>query len=115
MAHSKLIGHELIGVLSMGLSQILMKHNAVEDGHAAVHAIHKEKHNPCHILCGQHQPAQCKQDDKCNADASHIAGEAFGLTLRPEIEDAENQHANDGNNQIGLFHEPQVSVQQKHG
>ena len=41
MAHFKFIGHQLIGVLAMGLAEFFVQHNAVADGEASVHAIDK--------------------------------------------------------------------------
>ena len=92
-------------MLSVRLSQVLVQHNAVDDGESAVNSIYQEKHNPRYVFRGQHQPAQRKEDDKRNANAPHVAREALRLSFRPEVEDAENHYADDGYNQVRRLNE----------
>ena len=52
MAHFKFIGHQLIGVLAMGLAKFFVQHNAVADGEASVHAIDKQEYQPGDVVTG---------------------------------------------------------------
>ena len=81
MTHLQLIRHQLVRVLSVRLPQVLMQHNAVENGQRTVDTINKEEYNVCNILSHQHQASQRKQDDERNTDAPHIPGKALRVPL----------------------------------
>ena len=64
MVHALLIGHQLVGVLAVGLAQGLVQHDAVDDGQAAVNAIDNQEQQPGHIGLGQNQLADTEQQDE---------------------------------------------------
>ena len=71
VAHPQLVRHQLVGVLAVRLAQVLVQHDAVDDGQRAVHPVHQEEHDVCNVLRRQHQAAQGEQDDERNADDGH--------------------------------------------
>ena len=64
MRYAKLIGHQLVRMLPMGLAKILVKHNSMADGQAAVNAIDNQEQQPGHIGLGQDQLADAEQQDE---------------------------------------------------
>ena len=49
MAYAQLVGHYLIGVLAVGLAQIFVQHDAVNNGQTAVNAIHNQEYEPSDV------------------------------------------------------------------
>lgn len=77
-------------MLAMGQTDILMKHQAMDDSQHTVDAIHGEQHNPTEITGLNDQPAYQEKKDEGNTHGPHITGKA--LRLLAEIEEAEDKH-----------------------
>ena len=100
MAHSQLIGHQLIRMFSMRFSQMLMQHNPMHNRATPVHAIDQQENQPRNIFCCKNQLTDGEQHDESNANAAHIPSKTLRLALRTEVEDAEHQHPNHRHYQI---------------
>lgn len=57
VAHLQFVRHQLVRMFSVCLSQMLMQHHAMEDGHTAINTKHDKEHGIRHILCHHHQPS----------------------------------------------------------
>ena len=88
MPNIQLIRHQLIRMLTMCLSEVLMQHDSVADSQAAIHTIHQQENKIRHIASLHYQLPDHEQQDKGNANRTHIACKAFRLTLRTEVEQA---------------------------
>ena len=113
VAHPQFIGHELIGMFAVRLSQPLMQHEAMHDGQVAVHAVQDQQDQVRHVPGLHDQLPQREEQDERHTDAAHVAGEAARLALRAEIEEAEHQHAQHRYDEIRLLDEAKTSIQQR--
>ena len=91
MAHLQLIRHQLVRMLTVRLAQILVQHYSMADSQATIHAIYKQEDQISHITSRDDHLTDQEQQDESNADRSHITSKALSLTLRTEIENAENK------------------------
>ena len=98
MFHSQLVSHQLIGMLPVCLAEILMEHDAVNDGKEGIDTVYCKENDICEVSCFQDQPAKNENYDKCGSDASDISCKTFCLSLRTEVEEAEHQVRQNGNN-----------------
>lgn len=64
----KLIGHQLISVLAVRLTQVFVQQDAMHDGQTAVHAIDQQEDEICHIARRENQGADEKEEDICHSD-----------------------------------------------
>lgn len=90
MRHLQFIGHQLVGVLAMRLSQVLVQQDAMAYGKASIHAIDQQEYEICHVARSENERAYEEEQDICHSDLAYVPGEAFGLSLRAEVEAAEN-------------------------
>ena len=112
VVHSQFVSHKLIGVFAVSLAKILVEHDAVKDGAAAVDAVDNEECEPGDIGLLHNKLADEEEQDESDSNAADVPGEAFGLVLRPKVEDAENQHGKDGDDDEALV--CQVHQRQRH-
>ena len=90
MPHFQLIAHQLESMLAMSLAQVLVQHNAVDDGKATIHTIYEQENQIGNITRLYNHLAQGKHHAKRDANATHIPSKALRFPLRSEIEDAEH-------------------------
>ena len=88
MGNLQLIRHNLIQMLAMRQTDILMKHQAVNDSQYTVYPINGQKNYPAEIFRFNDEPAYQEKKDEGNAHRTHITGKAFGTLA--EIEEAED-------------------------
>lgn len=81
MLHTQLVGHQLIGVLTVRLAQILVQHNPVADSKDRIHTIYSQEHNVRKVARLQNQFAQQENHNKRCANAAHVAGKTLGFTV----------------------------------
>ena len=103
MPHIQLVTHQLESMFAVCLAQILVQHDAVDDGQTTIHTINQQENHIGNITRLDNQPAQRKQHDKRDADAAHITRKAFRFTLRSEVENAEHQHTDDSHHPVTRF------------
>ena len=79
------------------LEDVLMKHQAVDDGEDAVDAVDCHQNNEAEVTGGDDQLAEGEDDDKGNRDRSDISCKAAGLFT--EVEDVEYDDRDSGDSQ----------------
>lgn len=91
--HAQLVGHNLIEMLAVRQSDVLVKHQPMDDGQHAIHAIDRQEDYPTEVFRPDNQPAYEEKQDESDAHRTDIACE----TLRPaaEVEETEHQHRTD--------------------
>ena len=92
VAQPQLVRHQLVRVLAVRLSEILVQQDSVHDRAHAVHPVDRQEHQPGDVARLQDQTPDQVQQDERHSDAPDISREALRSVLRPEIEDAEDQH-----------------------
>lgn len=55
------VGHELVCVFAVGIAEVLVQHDAVEDGEYSVDAIDAEEDEVCEVLCLDDNAAEEEQ------------------------------------------------------
>ena len=113
MAHVEFVGHNLIGVLAVGLAEGFVEHDAVENGAAAVDAVDDQESEPGDVVGFHNEAADQEEEDESDADAANIAGEAFCFVLRAEVEPAEYEDAQDGHDNQAFADEFTHLIQQE--
>ena len=93
MRNLQLIRHKLVQMLAVGQTDILMKHQAVNDGQHAVNAIDGQQDNPAEISCLYYQLAQQKKKNKGDTHRTHITRKTFRLLA--EVEETEDHDRTD--------------------
>lgn len=68
VADLKLIGHQLISVLAVSLTQVFVQQDAMHDGQAAIYAIDQQEDEICHIARRENQGAYEEEEDICHSD-----------------------------------------------
>ena len=58
MPDAEFVGHQLVGVLAVRLSEVLVEHDAVADGEHGVHSVDGEKQEPAEVSGPEHQRAE---------------------------------------------------------
>lgn len=99
MRHLQLICHQLIGVLAMGLPELLVQQDTVTDGQTAIDAVNQQENEPGDVPGLNDQHSYGKEKDEGDSDAAHISREAFRLSPRTEIEEREDKHAQQNDNE----------------
>lgn len=105
MSDLQLIGHQLVCMLAMSLSEILMKQDPVDDCKTCIDAINNKEHQICDVPGLEDDCSKNEKNNESDADRTHISGKAFRFSLRPEIEDTEHQHAQYRHNDQRRIHE----------
>ena len=90
--HVQFVGHNLIGMLAMGIAKVLMQHDAVEDGQYSVNAIDTEEYEVCRVLGLDDDAAEEEQEDVTYAYRTYVTCKAPGPTLLSEVEEAEHKY-----------------------
>lgn len=106
MSYLQLVGHQLVGVLAVRLTQVLVKHDAVDNRAASIHAVYQQEHQVGDVARLHYQFAEREQHDEGDAYAAHIPCEAFGFPFGAEVEDAEHQHPDDCHHQVRRLDKP---------
>ncbi len=68
MGNAKLVGHELVGVLAVGFTEVFVEFDAVADGKDCVGAINGNEHDVGQVLRFDHQQPQRKEQNEANGD-----------------------------------------------
>ena len=118
VADVQFVGHQLVGVLAVRLAEVLVEHDAVADGQHRVHSVDGEQHDPAEVAGPQNQGAQREQQYERYRDGADIAREA--ARLRAEVEEAEYQRGDCGDDEQTLVDEPSPETvdadeRQQHG
>ena len=92
MPYLQLICHQLESMFPVRLTQVLVEHDAMDNRAAAIHAINQQEDQICHILRKRNEATNQEQQDISHTYRPYISGEAFGLALRPEVEEAAAEH-----------------------
>ena len=79
MRNLQLIRHKLVQMLAVGQTDILMKHQAVNDGQDTIYTIDGQQDNPAEISCLYYQLAQQKKKNKGDTHRTHITRKSFLL------------------------------------
>ena len=93
MRNLQLIRHKLVQMLTVGQTDILMKHQAVNDGQHAVNAIDGQQDNPTEISCTDNQFAYQEKKNKGDTHRTHITRKTFRLLA--EVEETEDHDRTD--------------------
>ena len=88
MRNLQLIRHNLIQMLAMRQTDILMKHQTVDDSQNTVYTVNGQKDYPAEIFRFNDEPAYQEKKDEGNAHRTHITRKAFGFLTK--IEETEN-------------------------
>ena len=99
MRHLQLICHQLIGVLAMGLPELLVQQDTVTNGQTAIDAVNQQENQSNNVPGLDDQHSYGKEEDEGDSDAAHISCEAFCLSPRTEIEEREDKHAQQNDNE----------------
>lgn len=86
VAHLQFIGHQLVGMLAVGFSELLVQHDAVAYRHASVDSVYQKQYKPSDIACPYDEHAYGKEKDERDSYTSDISSEAFGFPFLSEIE-----------------------------
>ena len=89
MRHLQLICHQLIHMFAMGQTDILMKHQAMNDSQNTIDTINRQENNPTEIFSLNYKFSYQKEKNKSNTYRTHITGKT--LRLLTEVEKAEDQ------------------------
>lgn len=94
MRDVELVRHELVEVLAVRQGDVLVKHQAVQDGEAAVYTIDDEERQPCDVVRRDDEIADSKENDERYRHGTGVTGK----TQRPaaEVAEAEHQVGKDG-------------------
>ena len=93
MRKFKLIRHYLIQVLAMWQTNVLVKHQAMNDGQYTIHPVNRQKNNPAEIFGKDNQFSYQEKNDKGDTYRTHIARKTFRLLA--EIEETEDKDGTD--------------------
>lgn len=98
MGNFQLIGHQLIGMLTVCLAEIFMKLDAMTDGQYSIGSIYSKEYYVSKVLCVQYQFAKREKKYERDCNRAHIASKTFGLGA--EVEETEHQQTKAGDIQI---------------
>ena len=80
MTDAQLIGHQLVRMLAVRLTQFFVQQDAMHDGQAAVHAIDQQEDEICHVSRSENERAYEEEEDIC-----HDYFILFGTEIMAEI------------------------------
>ena len=89
MRHLQFIRHQLIHMFTMGQTDILMKHQAVNNSQNTIDTIDRQYDNPTEIFSLNYKFSYQKKKNKSNTHGTDITGKT--LRLLTEVEEAEDQ------------------------
>lgn len=103
MGHVQLVGHELVGVLAVGLAEVFVEEDAVDDCEDGVDAVDSEEGEVGEVAGGKDEFAEGEEEDEGHGDGADISGEA--ACLAAEVEEAEDEEAEADDVEEGLVDE----------
>ena len=105
---AELVGHQLVGVLAVGLAKVLAEQQAVHDGQHAVRPVDRQQQDVGEVARPQYQTPEGEDHHQRDADGADVAREAARAAA--EVEEAEHQHAEDGHDEQPRVDEAQGAV-----
>ena len=113
MGHLQFVGHELVGMLAMRLSEMFVQEDAMADGQHGVNAINGEEDDVGEVVFHHHQLAQGKDEDEGDADGTHITRETLGILA--EVEETKDEDGHTCNHKKWHVDERPLAIDIKQG
>ena len=89
MRHSQLVCHQLVHVFPVGQTDILMKHQAMNDSQDTINTINGQQDYPTEIFCFNDKSPYQKKENKSDTHRTDITRKT--LRLLTEIEETKDQ------------------------
>ena len=75
-------------MLTMSLSEVFVKHDAMADSQYAIYTIDKQEYQISKITSSNDYLTDKEKHDECDTDRTDITSKALCLTFRTKVEDA---------------------------